>query len=136
MTTPKFTYITPQGLENLSRNFPFFLMIILLIPFYYLTSLLSAEKESKAREGMKMMGLKDNMYYLALFIFYTTVCILVSLIISIMCKLYVFKNNDFSVFFVFCLLYSMSFFGISFMVVAFIPTKRSSSSAATLFHII
>jgi len=38
-------------------NFPFFYMIMYLIPFYYLTSKIAQEKESKSREGMKMMGL-------------------------------------------------------------------------------
>jgi hypothetical protein len=32
-------------------------MIIYWIPLYYITQKLASEKESKAREGMKMMGL-------------------------------------------------------------------------------
>jgi hypothetical protein len=32
-------------------------MIIFIIPFFFLTSKLASEKETKAKEGMKMMGL-------------------------------------------------------------------------------
>ena len=65
--------MSPESSDQLSRQYPFFFMIIQLIPFYYLTSKISSEKESKAREGMKMMGLTDSTYYLALFIFYMTI---------------------------------------------------------------
>jgi len=136
MTTQKYINMSPSGLENLSRDFPFFMMIIMLIPFYYLTSKISAEKESKAREGMKMMGLTDDMYFLSLFIFFLAICTVTSFIVAIMAGVWIFKNNDGSLFFFFTLFYSMSFFGTAFVIVSILPTKRSSSVAATLFHII
>jgi hypothetical protein len=40
-------------------------MNIFLLPLYYLVTKLTEEKESKAREGMKMMGLTDDVYYFA-----------------------------------------------------------------------
>jgi len=40
-------------------------MCVFLLPLYYMVTRLSEEKESKAREGMKMMGLRDNSYYFA-----------------------------------------------------------------------
>jgi hypothetical protein len=45
-------------------------MIIFLIPFYYLTTKIASEKESKAREGMKMMGLNDGTYFLSWYILF------------------------------------------------------------------
>jgi hypothetical protein len=53
-------------------------MIIYLIPFYYLTSKIASEKESKAREGMKMMGLRDEVYFLSWFILYFSITIISS----------------------------------------------------------
>ena len=49
--------------------FPFFFICIFLLPLYYLVTRLAEEKESKAREGMKMMGLSDKTYYLGWFLF-------------------------------------------------------------------
>jgi hypothetical protein len=111
-------------------------MIIQLIPFYYLTSKISSEKESKAREGMKMMGLTDSTYYLALFIFYMTIAILTSGIVAAITCIYVFKKVSVTLFLFFSITYSMSFFGVALVITAFLPTKRSSSVAATLFHIV
>lgn len=66
-------------------------MIIYLIPFYYLTSKIAAEKESKAREGMKMMGLTDSTYYLSWLILYSCIATFTSIIITILCAIGVFK---------------------------------------------
>ena len=44
-------------------------MCIFLLPLYYMVTKLSEEKESKAREGMKMMGLNDKTYFTAWAIF-------------------------------------------------------------------
>ena len=52
---------------------------------------MASEKESKAKEGMKMMGLNDVSYYVAWFILYLTICIIVSLLVTIMTFVGVFK---------------------------------------------
>lgn len=110
-------------------------MIIMLIPFYYLVSKIASEKESKAREGMKMMGLNDSTYYISWFIVYSLISILTCTILTIM-STWIFNNIDRSLYFIFCLCYQISLFGWAFIIVSFLPTKRSSSIAATLFHII
>ena len=44
-------------------------MCIYLLPLYYMVTKVAEEKESRGREGMKMMGLKDETYFVAWFIF-------------------------------------------------------------------
>ena len=44
-------------------------MCIYLLPLYYTVTKVAEEKESRGREGMKMMGLKDETYFVAWFIF-------------------------------------------------------------------
>jgi len=117
-------------------NFPFFFMIIFLIPFYYITSKIASEKESKAREGMKMMGLQDSTYFLSWFMVHFLISFLTSIIIAICSGLGIFTNISMFLFFVFCMLYSLTLYGWAFCIVSFLPTKRSSGIAATLFHII
>ena len=111
-------------------------MIIYLIPFYYVTSKVAAEKESKSREGMKMMGLNDRTYYLALLIFYFCITFVTSGIVVIMTTTMIFKKVSVTLFMTFSMIYSMSFFGVALIITALLPTKRSSSVAATLFHIV
>lgn len=116
--------------------YPFFLVMIELIPFYYLCSKLSSEKENKSREGMKMMGLPLHMYYITIFIFYFFIALLTSLIVSIITCSLILKKAQFSLFFFFVMTYSISFYGIALVITSFLPTKRSSSVASTLYHIV
>ena len=109
-------------------------MVIYLIPFYYLTTKISGEKESKAREGMKMMGLNDGTYYLSWYILFFSIVFVQSLIIAIISQIGIFKKVNFIIFLVFCVMYSSTLFGQSFLIVSFLP--RSSGIAATLFHFI
>jgi uncharacterized membrane protein len=62
-------------------------MIIYIAPYFYLVSKMASEKESKSKEGMKMMGLNDLTYYLAWFILYFSISFVISLLVTIMtCK--------------------------------------------------
>lgn len=63
MKTPLYIERTPLAASNLGQAFPIFFICIFLLPLYYLVIRLAEEKESKAREGMKMMGLSDSSYY-------------------------------------------------------------------------
>ena len=126
----------PKQARNLSLWFPFFFVIIELVPFYYLCSKLSSEKENKSREGMKMMGLPLSVYYLSIFIFYFSIAFVTSFLVSIITVSLILKKTQFSLLFFFCLVYSISFFGIALVITAILPTKRSSSVASTLYHII
>ena len=83
-----------------------------------------------------MMGLMDATYYLSWFILFLAISILTAIITVICCAIGIFTNVDMFIFFLFNIIYSMSLFGQAWLIVAFIPTKKSSGIAATLFHII
>jgi hypothetical protein len=110
-------------------------MIIFIIPFFFLTSKLASEKETKAKEGMKMMGLQNSTYYMAWFIYYMVISFVTSILVTIFAQR-VFGNVNGFLFFIFCILYSINLWAIAFIIVAFLPTKRSSGIASVLFHFI
>lgn len=110
-------------------------MIIFLIPFFYLTSRVASEKESKAKEGMKMMGLKDSTYYLAWFINYMFISMVTAGCTTVM-AINVFTNVNMGIFFAFLMLYSINLWALSFAIVAILQTSRSSGIAAVLFQFI
>ena len=118
------------------NNFPTFMMFTFLIPFYYIVSKLAEEKESKSREGMKMMGLTDWAYYLSWFIFFFVLMFIMSVIIAILIGSSLFVNSNMFLILVFSILYGISLFGESVLIVALLPNVRSSATAATLFHVI
>jgi hypothetical protein len=72
-------------------QFPFFLMFTYLIPLYYICSKLAEEKESKSREGMKMMGLKDSTYFLSWMTTFGAVIGVMSLLLTLMVSFNTFK---------------------------------------------
>lgn len=113
-----------------------YILFIFLTPYFYLVTKIAAEKESKAREGMKMMGLSDSTYYVSWLILYSAISVLISAVITVMTALGVFINVNLLLLFSFFFIYSMTFFGWAFLIVAFLPTPRSSGIAAVLIAII
>jgi ATP-binding cassette subfamily A (ABC1) protein 5 len=105
-----------------------------MIPFFYITSKMASEKESKSKEGMKMMGLNDSTYYLAWFILFSLISFVTSLIVSIITCVRLFKNINFIILFTFLTFYSWTLLGLAFIIVAFLPNKRSSAVAAVLLN--
>ena len=121
---------------QLSTTFPFFYICIFLLPLYYMVTKLAEEKESKAREGMKMMGLNDKSYFTGWFIFMLFIITLMSGTLVVTANQRIFKQSDLSLVFLMSLLYGMTLYGFAFQVVAFLPTKKSSATLASLLHII
>jgi hypothetical protein len=86
-----------------------------------MVSKLAEEKESKAKEGMKMMGLKDSSYYLSWFIFYFILIFVMSLIMSIIVGISVFPQSNKILIFLILFSYGFSLFGFIVLIVALIP---------------
>jgi len=105
-----------------------------MLPFFYITSKISSEKESKSKEGMMMMGLNDSTYYLAWFILYFIISSITSLIVATITCVWLFRNINFIILFTFLNFYSLTLLGLSFIIVAFLPTKRSSAISAVLIN--
>lgn len=116
--------------------FPFFLMFTFLIPLYYIVSKLAEEKESKSREGMKMMGLKDSTYFLSWMTTFGIVIAIMSILVLIMTCFITFRQSNKFLVFILSFIYGLSLFGFSVMIVAVLPTQRSSSLAASLLHVV
>jgi peptidoglycan/LPS O-acetylase OafA/YrhL len=116
--------------------FPFFLMLIYLLPLYYMVTKLAEEKESKAREGMKMMGLRDISYYAAWVVFLGALVAIMSALLAGTLSTQTLKQSDFGLVFAMCFLYGMNLYGVSFAITAWLPSKKSSATAASLIHLV
>ena len=136
MESQKFLDLPPIAMMQLKQFYPFFFMIIFWIPLYYITSKIASEKESRAREGMKMMGLQDGTYLLSWFIVFFVISAICTIIATLMSCIGIFPNINPLLFFFFAQIYSMTLYGEAFLIVAFLPTKRSSGITVGLFHLI
>lgn len=50
--------------------FPFFMLLIYILPISKATERIVSEKETRARESMKIMGMNDTAYWLSWFCFF------------------------------------------------------------------
>lgn len=107
-----------------------------LIVFIYIANELAGERESKSREGMKMMGLKDSTYYAGWFVLFSIFAVWNALCGTIIFKLTVFQNINALLLFVFLLLYGFALFGQAWIIVAMLPTTRGANLLVLLFQII
>ncbi len=136
MKTPEYESVNPLATDQLSQQFPFFIMFTFLIPLYYIVSKLAEEKESKSREGMKMMGLKDSSYFLSWYVFYVCINVVQATLITAMVCINLFVNSSKILIFLHCFFFGMSLFGFAVIIVSILPTVRASATAATLIHLI
>ena len=135
MKTEAFNMMEPIAAQNMILIFPFFVMCVFLLPLYYMVTKLAEEKESRGREGMIMMGLKHETYFLAWFIFLFAIVTVMSGILVLSSSLKIFTQSNLSLIFLMCVLYGMTMYGFSFIIVALFPSKKASATAASLLHL-
>lgn len=109
----------------------FFITLMYLIPVYRITFRIVSEKESRARESMKMMGLKDSSYWLSWFTYYFLLVTTISVVITIVLNnANVLKYSDTFLFFIYLWLFGLSLFGIVMMTQPFFNKARTAGLVA------
>ncbi|CAH0549112.1 unnamed protein product [Brassicogethes aeneus] len=109
----------------------------LIIPLYmvfaltqflaYLLILIVGEKEKKIKEGMKIMGLKDSVFWLAWFIIYGVFVTFLSVVCcGILYILNVFQNTNILWIFLLTVLYSFSVIMFAFVITPFFDKARTA----------
>ena len=129
-------YVDDDFETVIQQTLPFFLLLMYLVPVFRLISRIVSEKETKAREGMKMMGLKDFPYWLSWFVYYFTIMTLISLVSLLIVAGSVFEYSNKGYVFLFFWLYGASLFGFSVFVSSLFFRARVASISGTLLYFI
>ena len=88
-------------------------IIVLYIPILYRTMYrIVAEKESKAKESMRMMGLKDFPYWASWYMYYTFVNMAIVSINCFITSKWVFYHTHWTIIFTTLWLFGQSLFGL------------------------
>lgn len=113
---------------------PLFMLFMYILPVFMVVSLLVKEKESKARESMRMMGMTDFPYWLSWFVYYSAVNTVLSIVAwAVLCINVIGQSNIFYVF-LWIWLYGEAVFGqIIFMQSLFQRSKFSGLIAAVVY---
>ncbi|CAD6242712.1 GSCOCT00009542001.2-RA-CDS [Cotesia congregata] len=103
-------------------------MILALSQFItYLLILIVGEKEKKIKEGMKIMGLKDSIFWMSWFLIYAIfVLILSAVAVILIFTLQMFQHTHFLPIFLLVVLYSFSVIMFSFMITPFFDQSRTA----------
>ena len=102
---------------------PFFLVVAYLVPLALQVSKMVVEKESRVKEGMKIMGLGEGMYFLSYFIQFFIINILYTIVNGLITT-QVFKHTDVLYLFAFYFLFGMNIFALAFFFQSFIDKTR------------
>ncbi|XP_045466962.1 cholesterol transporter ABCA5-like [Harmonia axyridis] len=103
----------------------------------YLLILIIGEKEKKIKEGMKIMGLRDSVFWLSWFIIYAVFVSIYAVVCC--CLLYalrVFQNTNFLLLFLLVLLFSFSIIMFGFMITPFFDKSRTAGILGNFIVII
>ena len=82
------------------------------------------------------MGLRHETYFFSWFIFLFVIINVMSLIFVAAASISVFRMSNILLIFAMCVLYGMTMFGFSFIIVAIFPSKKSSATSASLIHLL
>lgn len=90
---------------------PLCMVLMYIMPVNRLVNRIVNEKETKARESMKIMGMTDTAYWLSWFIYYIGVSTVISLVSSLILCINVFENSSWFLIFIFFWIYGLSLYG-------------------------
>ncbi|CAI9099895.1 OLC1v1036780C1 [Oldenlandia corymbosa var. corymbosa] len=103
-----------------------------LYPISRLISYSVFEKENKIKEGLYMMGLKDEIFYLSWFITYALQFAISSAIITLCTMNSLFKYSDKSLVFVYFFAFGLSSIMLSFLISTFFSRAKTAVAVGTL----
>ena len=111
----------------------FFLIITYAIPLTRYIYIIVKEKETKLKEGMKIMGLGENYYFFSYFIQYFILNLLYSVVNSIISTL-IFKHIPYIYIFLFFFLYGMNIFALIYFFQSFLDKTRLAMIVSILIY--
>ena len=125
---------TPFGLV-IGEVGPFFIIVAYTANICMYVYRMVLEKETKIKEGMKIMGLTDGIYFLSHFIQYTIISLFVSLINSAIFLL-VFTKTPYIILFLIFFLFSINVFSLAYFFQAFIEKSKESLILSLILYYI
>ncbi|KAL4489354.1 hypothetical protein ABPG72_019009 [Tetrahymena utriculariae] len=121
--------------DSLKGNMGVFIVLPMILVYLRMTYGLLIEKEKKIREGMKVMGMSDSSFYVSWIIYYFIIYLLCSILISSALKGSIYVSSDWSVIFVWHLLFGISLIFQSIFVTTFFTKAQVGNIFAMVFFL-
>ena len=114
---------------------PFFIIIAYMCPLCLYVYRMVSEKENKSKEGMKIMGLKESIYFLSYFIQYIIINLIDSIINTILLS-WIFTKIPFYLIFSILFLWSLDLFALIFFFQSIIDKTRVALILSLLIYFV
>ena len=114
---------------------PFFIVIAYMCPLCLYVLRMVREKETKAKEGMKIMGMSESTYFLSYFIQFFITNLFYTICNAIIMKL-VFTHTGFEFSFITFLLWGLNVFALAFFFQSFIDKTRVALILSLLIYFV
>ncbi|CAK1541868.1 unnamed protein product [Leptosia nina] len=106
---------------------PMYMVMTLSQFITYLLMLVVGEKEKKIREGMRIMGLKDSVYWGSWFLIYAVFVTILSIVSTVLLfTLKVFQHSSYVLIFLLMLLFGFTIITFAFMLTPFFDKARTA----------
>lgn len=115
-------------------SIPGFLVLIYILPVYQSVYSIVKEKETRSKEGMRMMGMSDTAYWLSWFVHYTLINTVIATIAWLVLLINVIQFSRPFYIWIYFWLYGEAVFGQIVLIQAFLSKSKYSGIIATLFY--
>ncbi|EAR81921.2 ABC transporter family protein (macronuclear) [Tetrahymena thermophila SB210] len=121
--------------DNLKGNMGVFIVLPMILIYLRMTYGLLIEKEKKIREGMKVMGMSNSSFYASWIIYYFIIYFLCSILVSSALKGSIYVSSDWSVIFVWHLIFGISLIFQSIFITTFFTKAQVGNIFAMVFFL-
>lgn len=113
---------------------PFLILLIFIPPVYNTIFLIVREKETRIKESMRMMGMRDTAYWLSWYCYYTIVSTIMVFGAWLVLLAGVFANSNQFLILVFLLAYAQSVFAQILFISMFFESSKYSNIVGALIY--
>ncbi|KAL4490757.1 hypothetical protein ABPG72_021811 [Tetrahymena utriculariae] len=121
--------------SSLKGNMGVFIVLPMILVYLRMTYGLLIEKEKKIREGMKVMGMSDSSFYASWIIYYLIIYIMCSILVATALKVSIYVSSDWSIIFVWHLLFGISLIFQSLFITTFFTKAQVGNIFAMVFFL-
>lgn len=131
---PASTNTSDPFLQVWTLTLPFLLLLIFIPPVYNTVFLIVREKESRIKESMRMMGMKDSAYWLSWWCYYSCVSFMICLLAWCVLLINCIEHSNIFLVFIFFLFYAQAVFAEITFLAALFENSKFSGLVGTLIY--
>ena len=129
---PLHGYILNSFYEIVKAVFALLFLLMYMYPTFSMIATFIEEKESRVREGMRMMGVQNGSLLLSWFLLHFALFLLLNIVLTVACGYSIFEFSSHGVILVFLQLYSISAVAFAYMIHCFFDKARTGAVAGAL----